>query len=108
MVQSTSPYVARRSYWCVVATLEAAGFATTPYHVYVPSFGEWGFVLASSGPLALRDRYPAGLRYVSAETVADMRRFPPDMDRVRTDVNRLDSQALVRYFDAEWSEYGVN
>jgi spermidine synthase len=108
VVQSTSPYVARLSYWCVVATVEAAGFATVPYHVYVPSFGEWGFVLASRTPLKLRDDYPAGLRFVSAATVEDMRHFPPDMDRVPTDINRLDSQALVRYFDAEWAEYGVN
>ncbi|MGI4939688.1 MAG: polyamine aminopropyltransferase, partial [Janthinobacterium lividum] len=108
VVQSTSPFVARRSYWCVVATLEAAGFTTTPYHVYVPSFGEWGFVLAASGSLTLRDRYPPGLRYVNAATVAEMQRFPPDMDRVPAEVNRLDSQALVRYFDEEWAEYGVN
>ncbi len=40
--------------------------------------------------------------------MADMRHFPPDMSRVPTDVNRLDSQALVRYFDAEWGAYGIN
>src|SRR5215471_5424546 len=45
-VQSTSPLFARTSYWCVVRTMEAAGFAVRPYHVAVPSFGEWGFVLA--------------------------------------------------------------
>jgi spermidine synthase len=108
VVQSTSPYVARRSYWCVVATLEAAGFATLPYHVYVPSFGEWGFVLAAGTPPVPRDDYPAGLRYVSAATMADMRHFPADMDRVPAEVNRLDSQVLVRYFATEWAEYGVN
>ena len=108
VVQSTSPFVARRSYWCVVATLEAAGLQTMPYHVYVPSFGEWGFVLASMAVPEPGDRYPEGLRYVSPQTVAQMRHFPGDMDRVPTDINRLDSQALVRYFDAEWAEYGVN
>jgi spermidine synthase len=110
VVQSTSPYVARQSYWCVVTTLEAAGFATVPYHLYVPSFGEWGFVLASLSPLPtpLKGGYPAGLRYVSEATVRDMQHFPPDMARVTTDINRLDSQVLVRYFDAEWAEYGVN
>ncbi|WP_216851111.1 polyamine aminopropyltransferase [Acidisphaera sp. L21] len=108
VVQSTSPYVARQSFWCVAATLEAAGFRTLPYHAYVPSFGEWGFVLASQAPLTLHDRYPAGLRYVNATTAADMQHFPPDMDRVPTEINRLDSQALVRYFDTEWAEYGVN
>jgi hypothetical protein len=27
------------------------------------------------------------------------------MARVPTDVNRLDNQVLVRYFDAEWGRY---
>lgn len=108
VVQSTSPFVARRSYWCVVETLEASGLATLPYHAYVPSFGPWGFVLAGVQRPEPGDRYPAGLRFLSADTFATMRRFPTDMARVPTDVNRLDSQALVRYFDAEWAEYGVN
>jgi spermidine synthase len=108
VVQSTSPYVARRSFWCVVTTLEAAGFSTIPYHAYVPSFGEWGFVLAALAPLAPGENYPSGLRFLSGATFAAMRSFPPDMDRVPTEINRLDSQALVRYFDKEWSEYGIN
>ncbi len=108
VVQSTSPYIARQAYWCVVATLEAAGLSTVPYHVFVPSFGEWGFVLAGVQPLQLRDAYPPRLRFASATTMEDMRHFPPDMSRVPADVNRLDSQALVRYFDAEWGAYGIN
>lgn len=89
--------------------MEDAGFATAPYHVYVPSFGEWGFVLAGVGtPPVPGSRYPSGLRFASPATTADMLHWPPDMDRVPVDVNRLDSQALVRYFDAEWSAYGVN
>ncbi len=27
------------------------------------------------------------------------------MDRVATEVNRLNNQALVRYFEAEWARY---
>src|SRR5262249_44479099 len=46
VVQSTSPLFARQSYWCIVETLKQAGLRTWPYHVYVPSFGEWGFVLS--------------------------------------------------------------
>lgn len=107
VVQSTSPYVARRSFWCVAHTLEAAGFTTLPYHAYVPSFGEWGFVLAGrnrhwrpdAGPL------PPGLRYVTPATIRDMRFFPPDMSEVPTDVNQLNNQALVRYFEEDWGPY---
>jgi spermidine synthase len=47
VVQSTSPYIGRRSFWCVDHTIAAAGFFTIPYHAYVPSFGEWGYILAT-------------------------------------------------------------
>ena len=108
VVQSTSPYIARHAYWCVVATLEAAGFGTTPYHAYVPSFGEWGFVLAGAAAPVPGAAYPEGLRFMNGAVMAEMLRFPPDMDRVPAEVNRLDSQVLVRYFESEWSAYGVN
>ncbi len=45
VVQSTSPLFARKSFWCVVQTVEATGLTAAPYHVYVPAFGEWGFVI---------------------------------------------------------------
>ncbi|WP_202422514.1 spermidine synthase [Gordonia sp. SID5947] len=45
VVQSGSPYFAPKSFWCIGATLAAAGVATVPYHVDVPSFGDWGYFL---------------------------------------------------------------
>ena len=70
-IQSTSPLVAPRAYWTVATTLEAAGLKATGYHVYVPSFGEWGFVLASHGALAAPRPLPAGL------ALSHPRRRPP-------------------------------
>jgi spermidine synthase len=105
VVQSTSPLVARKSFWCVNNTLEAAGFLTTPYHAYVPSFGEWGYVIGTFKPYTPPSQYPDGLRYLSYETSKEMFHFPADMAKVRTKIQRLDDQVLVRYFDDEWSEY---
>jgi spermidine synthase len=105
VVQSTSPLVARKSFWCVNNTLAAAGFRTAPYHAYVPSFGEWGFVIASMVDYAAPAAYPPGLRFVSTETAPAMFQFPADMARLDTLIQRLDDQALVRYFDEEWSKY---
>lgn len=107
VVQSTSPLVARKSFWCVNNTLEAAGFHTAPYHAYVPSFGEWGYVIATQGIYTPPAQYPAGLKYVSQDTAREMFHFPGDMSKVATKIQRLDDQALVRYFDKEWSEYLV-
>jgi spermidine synthase len=105
VVQSTSPLVARKSFWCVSNTLDAAGFNTTAYHTYVPSFGEWGFVIASHKPYIQPQHYPDGLRYVSVETAGEMFHFPADMAWVETKIQRLDDQALIHYFDEEWSQY---
>jgi spermidine synthase len=104
-VQSTSPLVAPKAYWTVASTLEAAGLTTRGYHVYVPSFGEWGFVMASHRPIGAPGALPPGLRFLNPETDRLAFAFPPDMARRPTPVNRLDNQALVREFEAEWAVY---
>jgi spermidine synthase len=104
-VQSTSPLVARRSFWCVVRTIEAAGFAARPYHALVPSFGEWGFVLAGREALPVPSRVPAGLRYLTDATVASLFELSPDMSAMPVEVNRLNNQVLVRYYEEEWQRW---
>jgi spermidine synthase len=102
-VQSTSPLFARQSYWCIVNTLRQAGLKTWPYHVYVPSFGEWGFVLAGTAPYEPPLRIPEGLRFLASQNIPELFRFPNDMLQVDAEPNRLNDQVLVRYYDREWS-----
>ncbi|MFB3826118.1 MAG: polyamine aminopropyltransferase [Bryobacteraceae bacterium] len=103
-IQSTSPMFARQSYWCVVETVRQAGLRAHPYHVYVPSFGEWGFVLAGAGPYEPPARLPPDLRFLRVENIPAMFQFPADMQPVPAEPNRLNDQVLVRYYDREWSE----
>ncbi len=102
VVQSTSPLYARQSFWCVVATLEDVGFKTAPYHALVPSFGEWGFIIAGRRAFVPQPVDVARTRFLTPETTADLFRFPADMARLPAEVNRLNNQVLVRYFEAEW------
>lgn len=104
VVQTTSPLIARRSFWTVVTTLESVGLTATPYHAHVPSFGEWGFVLASRRPFRPPASLPPGLRFVSTKSLPALLDFPPDMARVPTEVNRLSNQVLVQEFEAEWGQ----
>src|SRR5271154_5497504 len=67
VVQSTSPMFARDSFWCIAETLKQAGLRTYPYHLYVPSFGEWGFVIASFRDYQIPTSLPRGLRFVSLD-----------------------------------------
>ena len=121
VVQTTSPLVARKSFWTVATTLEAVGLLITPYHAHVPSFGEWGFIIAgrrpwrmpvaeaggAPGPLPATPTLPtlpAGLRFLTLSGLPSMLQFPPDMARVAAPVNRLSNQVLVQIFEEEWGK----
>jgi len=107
VVQSTSPYVAPKSFWCIDTTLRSVGFYTRPYHNYVPSFGEWGYIMASlNDKIDWFSSLPASLRYLNDETLHQMFLFPEDMKaHQRLEVNKLNNQTLVNYFEDEWGQY---
>jgi len=104
VVQTTSPLIARKSFWTVVQTIESVGLTATPYHANVPSFGEWGFVIASRRPWRLPTQLPAGLRFLSLPSLPLLFDFPPDMARVPAEVNRLSNQVLVSTYEQEWGK----
>jgi spermidine synthase len=106
VVQATSPLFSRGAYWSIVATLQAAGLTTLPYHTFVPSFGEWGFVLAARRPLpqpVLNSTMP--LTFLTPAILSQSFTFPADMSRVEAPINRLDNQALVSRYVKEWSRW---
>ena len=102
VIQTTSPLIARRSYWTVATTLETVGFTVSPYHAHVPSFGEWGFIIASRRPYRMPQQLPPGLRFLTVPGLPALFDFPPDMARVPAEANRLSNQALVHIFEEEW------
>lgn len=105
VVQTTSPLVARKSYWTVAQTIESVGLRTAPYHAHVPSFGEWGFIIASRRPWRLPEALPDGLRFLTPDSLPLLFDFPRDMARVEADVNRLSNQALVHTYEREWGKH---
>ncbi|MBI2395046.1 MAG: polyamine aminopropyltransferase [Deltaproteobacteria bacterium] len=111
-VQSTSPLFARKSYWCIARTMEKAGLEIAPYHVFVPSFGEWGFTLARAAgtyatPLtpSRLPELPFKLRYLDDPSLRQLFVLARDMASLDVEINRLDNQVLVHYYEAEWKRY---
>jgi spermidine synthase len=103
VVQSTSPYFAPHAYWTIDATLREVGLRTYPYHAYVPSFGEWGFILASPQQNYVPPtQYRLPMRYLNVDTTREMFIFPPDMQRIPMEPNRLNTQSLVHQFEQDW------
>jgi len=88
----------------VATTLETVGLHIVPYHVHVPSFGEWGFLIASRRPWVMPRALPPGLRFLTLPGMQALLDFPPDMARVPAEPNRLSNQTLVRTFEEEWGK----
>jgi spermidine synthase len=106
VVQSTSPYFARSSFWCIAHTMASSGADILPYHCYVPSFGEWGFVLMGNQvevPKQLHEKM--AYRFLDNPTLHQMFQFPPDMAELPTEINRLNNQCLVHLFEKEWKPF---
>jgi spermidine synthase len=104
-IQSTSPLYARRSFWCIVTTLESR----RPAGDALPCAGSLRSASgASSSPVAARTgrRSPttSHTRFLTRETTPGLFVFPRDMERVDAEVNRLNNQVLVRYFEQEWRQ----
>ncbi len=108
-IQCTSPLIAPKSYWCIITTLEAAGFYVQPFQATVPSFGIWGYALASltkpdvdTFRLSLNE---GDFRFLNNRNFHELFILPQDIPRLTPEINRLDNQVLVRYYDEEWHAF---
>jgi len=108
-IQTTSPLIARKSYWCIIKTLEAAGFSVKPFQATVPSFGVWGYALAKLQPFDQPKTISPNidLKFLNNQTLVSMFEFSSDISLPdeEIEINRLDNQALVRYYEAEWRRF---
>lgn len=99
VTQSSSPFFSREAFWCIARSVRKAGFSTLPVHTYVPSFGDWGFVLAAERPLALEGaRLPSGLRYLTPELLRVLPVFDGDTGELPVEVSTIDHPRILRYY----------
>jgi spermidine synthase len=100
-IQCSSALQARQTYWCIIRTMEAVGFFVQPYHAAIPSFGVWGFALAKLAAFTPPTQVPAQLRFLDEPTMKSMFVLASDLASVEVEVNQLDNQVLVQYYEAE-------
>lgn len=105
VTQATSPFYATEAFWTIANTLQAAGFqAVRPYHAYVPSFGDWGFVMAADRPLpAEAPRVDVPTRFLREDFTESLFRFAADTLAARTrTVSTIDSPRVLQLYLAGW------
>jgi spermidine synthase len=98
VVQSGSPYSTQTAFWRTVSTIAAAGYAVTPYHVFVPTFGDWGFTLARRGDSAPRPTVPPNappLRFLDQSVLDAATVFSPDVKPRTLEPSTLEHPRIV-------------
>jgi spermidine synthase len=105
VTQATSPMFSKKAFWCIEQTMSQVGFYTIPYHTYIPSFGEWGFVLASKLKLPIDGIKPKGLRFIDTKIFERMKIFDKDISKPKVQSNKLSSHKLIYYYDNGWKKW---
>jgi spermidine synthase len=108
-IQATSPYHAKDAYLTIGMTMRAAGFSTIPYHVNVPSFGEWGFYLAIDGnatrekllreKIASLDQFGAATIYATPQFFRASLIFPKGwLESPKAGINTISNPVLLEHY----------
>jgi spermidine synthase len=98
VVQSGSPYSTPTAFWRTVSTIRAAGFAVTPYHVDVPTFGDWGFSLGRRGTSAPTPKVPKDappLRFLSQPVLDAATVFAGDVAPQQLEPSTLENPRIM-------------
>lgn len=122
VTQATSPLYSHKAFWCIYNTFtatenplfkaDAASAAicleAKAYHCYVPSFGSWGFVMGSNTPINWdKIVINAAGKYVTTDYLKAMVQFPPDIARIETDINTIDTHVIKTYYEDGWEKWAL-
>ncbi len=112
-VQSTSPYYAKPAFHSIKKTIEAAGYGNTvQYHQNVPSFGQWGWTVATKSGADIKsriaeiDQFSVPHKWLTPELMKASFEFSKNYytgyETIR--VNELGSGVLHQYYQEAWAE----
>lgn len=115
VTQATSPLYSPKAFWCINKTLQQAihnteqneDWYTLPYHAYIPSFGEWGFVLATRQQRHAEDIQLRQLnyRFLDEKVLKQLFIFPVDMAEIDVKINQLSTLPLLQYYEDGWKQW---
>lgn len=111
VTQSSSPFYTNRAFWCINKTIAQEFESVIPYHVYVPSFGDWGFNMAAAFPInadSLKLPQNIDLKYLNDDNFYSLFRFSNDEKQIskeQLEVNTLFKPTLVRYYENDIAKH---
>lgn len=107
VTQATSPYFATDAFWSIAKTIKASGFEyVMPYHTEIPSFGNWGFVMASSSEKDINNpTIQVKTKFLDTNNFDKLFVFEKDIQSQNIKINQLDQPILLHYYLKGWQTY---
>ncbi|MCP4076904.1 MAG: polyamine aminopropyltransferase [Gammaproteobacteria bacterium] len=113
VVQSTSPFHAKNTFMSIGKTVKYAGFKNVEqFHQNVPSFGEWGWTIATKNGVSAKARLSRldKLKVEDGWSTPGLllsafefnRHYYDDLDKIK--INRINNQAAYQYHQADWEK----
>ncbi|MGM9957300.1 MAG: polyamine aminopropyltransferase [Peribacillus sp.] len=113
-IQSTSPVFATAAFWTISNTVKSTGLYVDNYHLDIPSFGNWGFTLASREKFDIETaELKVETTYLADEMIPSLFYFGKDEDQDITikgkhfeiPVNSLNRPDLLDLYERAWDYY---
>jgi len=118
VTQAGSPFFAEKGFFCIEKTMQFAGFQTIPYHHYLKTLGEWGWVVGKKSPGSGSNRMEknqfTGLpfdnvstKWINKDAMEMMLAFgKPQTDTSKIKSNTLEHPVLHEYYlKGKWDLY---
>lgn len=111
VTQSGEIYFSNTVFSCINNTLKSVFETVEPYHTYIPSFGDWGFIMARHGSnteTINMNTLPKDLKYLNPNEIEQAFVFPLDITIAETKLNTLDNPVILNYFLDDWAKWKVD
>ena len=107
VTQATSPFFANEAFWSIHNSIAAAGFSKVqPFHALVPSFGDWGFVMAAQRLFDIDAlSVSAKTRYLETAMLPSLFVFPRDIEQRNVEISTLNDPQVLGYYLKGWKQW---
>jgi spermidine synthase len=107
VTQSGEIYFSNTVFSCINTTLNEVFETVEAYHVYIPSFGDWGFnlVFKTTETSVMVKNLPDNLKFLTTSQLENLYDWPADVTIQKTAVNTLDNPIILNYYLDDWNRW---
>jgi len=105
VTQATSPFFSRDAFWTIFSSVKSSKISNViAYHVNVPSFGEWGFVLGTN-QIFDRNKWNLNIptRYIDESVLQKLWIFGKDIAYKQFEPSTIDQPRVLDLYLRGWT-----